>query len=257
LTLGDIEKNKKEPSLLGLVNKIMMISLCVPTRQRPDNITRLCYSVFNKAKHPSQVEVIFYIDHDDNRDFVEETITLLQEEFINVKYIKGDRINLSKMWNMCAENADGDIFMHGGDDITINTQDWDEIVRNAFQEEEDNIWLVYGDDLLQGEKLATHGFYHRDWYETLGYLTAPYFSSDYCDTWNDEVARYIGRIKYVPHLITEHHHFTNNKANLDINTIERLQRHKADNVNVKFEELRDERIKDAEKLKNFLKKGKE
>lgn len=231
----------------------MMISLCVPTRQRPENITRLCNSAFLNAQSASQVEVIFYMDNDDNDHFVEETINLLQDEFGNVKYIKGDRINLSKMWNMCAEKAIGDILMHCGDDITMNTQGWDKIVRDAFQEEEDNIWLVYGDDLLQGERLATHGFYHRDWYETLGYLTAPHFSSDYCDTWNDEVAREIGRIKYIPSLITEHHHFTNRKAIMDLNTIERLQRHKTDNVGVKFQHLRDERKKDAEKLRKVMK----
>lgn len=230
----------------------MIISLCVPTRQRPENITRLCTSAFLNAKSPLQVEVVFYMDNDDNDHFVEETINLLQEEFSNVKYIKGDRINLSKMWNVCAENATGDILMHCGDDITMNTQDWDEIVRNAFQEEKDNIWLVYGDDLLQSEGLATHGFYHRDWYETLGYLTAPYFSSDYCDTWNDEVAREIGRIKYIPHLITEHHHYINFKAVKDLNTIERLERHIEDNVESLFKELRSKRLKDAEKLRRVM-----
>ena len=229
-----------------------MISLCVPTRQRPDNILRLCNSAFLNAKSPLQVEVVFYMDNDDNDHFVEETINLLQEEFSNVKYIKGDRINLSKMWNVCAENASGDILMHCGDDITMNNQGWDEIVRNAFQEEEDNIWLVYGNDLLQRERLATHGFYHRDWYETLGYLTAPYFSSDYCDTWNDEVAREIGRIKYIPSLITEHHHFSNKKAVKDLNTIERIERHMKDNVDTKFQDLKNERKKDAEKLRKVI-----
>ena len=46
------------------------------------------------------------------------------------------------------------------------------------------------------KNFLTHGFLHRNWVETVGYFVPPYFSSDFNDTWLNEVADMIGRKIY-------------------------------------------------------------
>ena len=42
-----------------------MISILTPTRGRPENVRRLVNSVLTTAKFPDEVELLFYVDFDD------------------------------------------------------------------------------------------------------------------------------------------------------------------------------------------------
>ena len=87
--------------------------------------------------------------------------------------------------------------MYAGDDIEFRTNGWDQIVRDKFEEFEDKIALVYGDDdATHGEKIAIHGFLHRNWINAVGTWVAPGRGSLY-DYWHTEVARKVGRLVFV------------------------------------------------------------
>jgi hypothetical protein len=226
-----------------------LISILVPTRGRPDNMVRLVRSAFDTSSS-SNIEVIFYIDEDDSASVSEAAS--LKYKYGRVSWIQGPRIVLSQMWNKCAWAALGDILMHCGDDIVFRSNDWNVAVRAEFDKVPDKILLVYGDDGLQGEALATHGFLHKNWVSVLGYFVPPYFSSDYNDTWNTEVAEIIERKVYLPDVITEHMHPAANKGTWDKTHQERLARHAADNVEALYASLAEERQRDARKLKDFI-----
>ena len=219
-----------------------MISVLCPTRARPDNMRRLVDSIHRTADRSDLVEVVWYIDEDDH-----ESADVAKE--LDTRYIVGPRIVLSQMWNTCMEYARGDIVMHCGDDIVFRSPSWDTIVVAQFDASDDKILLVYGDDLYQRQAMATHGFYHRRWVEALGRLVPPYFSSDYNDAWNTEVARTIGRLHYVPTIITEHMHPVAHKAEWDITHRERLDREARDNPSAIYNSKGGERIEDANKLR--------
>lgn len=226
-----------------------MISLLVPTRERYDGLTRMGGSALVNSVVPDGVEIVVYIDDDD--DTYDE---LLESSGLKdvVTPVRGPRITLSKMWNRCAEHARGEIFGHMGDDIVFRTYAWDELVTNVFAEYDDRIVFVHGRDGIQDGGLGTHGFLHRTWVEAVGYFVPPYFSSDYNDTWLTEVADMIGRRRYVPELFTEHMHHTVGKAEIDQNTLDRLKRHAADDVDGTYKRLITERRSDAEKLREVM-----
>ena len=169
-----------------------MISLCCPTRGRPDNVRRLVSSAMATATCPDEIECVFYFDDDDgaSRPLLADR-GLIDEERVIV--IVGPRTVLSECWNRCAERARGEILQHCGDDIVFRTREWDTLVAQAFEAVPDRILLVYGRDGIQDQNLSTHGFVHRRWVDTLGYLCPPYFSSDWNDTWLFDVAGAIGR----------------------------------------------------------------
>lgn len=222
-----------------------MISVLVPTRNRPDSVKRLLNSALNTASFTP--EFIFYVDEDDT-----SSIDVINDHDAVTQIIVGPRVVLSEMWNRCAELAQFDVMMHCGDDIVFRSDHWDELVLNEFDKVPDKILLVYGNDGFQGEKLGTHSFIHRNWVETVGYFVPPYFSSDYNDTWLNEVAVALGRRVYVPEIFTEHMHPAAGKGVLDVTHQERLARHTRDNVENIYASKQDERFADVKKLQAFI-----
>ena len=221
-----------------------MISILLPTRNRPDKLQRMVNSV--REVSTVQPEIIVYIDDDDK-------VSLPMAEKLDLTTIIGPRITMTDYWNKCYEKATSDIVMQAGDDIVFKTLGWDVMVEQAFSECEDKILLVHGDDLDPNfrSRFGTHSCLHRRWIETLGYFIPPYFSSDNGDRWLMEIADFLGRRKYLPY-VTEHLHFRTGKAEMDSTYTERLQRHRKDNPNQLYTDMFPERFADIEKLQRVM-----
>lgn len=228
---------------------VSRISVLVPTRNRPDNVRRLLDSAYRTSALPP--EFAFYVDTDDPTTH----LTMAVGAEYGARFILGSRIVLSEMWNELAKIATHDIFMHCGDDIIFRSHHWDQRVVNEFDQHPDKLILVHGDDGYQRERLATHGFYHREWVNVLGRLVPPYFSSDYNDLWNTEVADMVGRRVYLPDVLTEHMHPSAGKGELDQTHLERLERHQRDDVAALYAALAHERVADAAKLRRAITEG--
>lgn len=200
------------------------------------------------ANHPGMVEVIYYTDEDDPSY---EGLNLY-----NTVHCSGERIVLSQMWNRCFREATGEIFGHMGDDILFRTEGWDDIVRTEFANKPDRIAFLYGDDRneeSQRHEFGTHGFIHKNWTDVIGRFVPPYFSSDYNDTWFNDVAVAIGRRYQIP-ITTEHMHFSLGKSPMDQNTKDRLERHEKDHPEGIYNsrEKRIEREDEIEKLRQYI-----
>lgn len=221
-----------------------MISLLVPTRGRPDNVERLVSSVLTTADDPSNIEFVFYVDNDDD-----SYGDLLKPHQV----IRGDRIVLSQMWNLCQMVARGPFFYHAGDDLIFRTPGWDTELLAAFDQYEDKIIFAHGRDgsAHDNSGFGTHGVIHKNWIDAVGYFVPPYFSSDYNDTWLNEVSDMIGRHVRLSYL-TEHMHPAFGKAVWDQNHKDRLARHQADDVDSLYMRLRPERQADAAKLREVM-----
>lgn len=202
-----------------------MISLLLPTRQRPHNLVRLVESI-NATKTTEIVELVTYIDTDD-RTYDDLTLDITWKRVYGPRHIDG-KVNLSVMWNECYKHSDGDILMHCGDDIVFRTEGWDFKVASLFDRTPDKILFAFGNDGIQdANDFGTHGFIHNAWVEAVGYFCPPYFVSDYNDTFFNDVAKAVGRHVKIP-IYTEHMHYCAGKADIDQNTAERLRRHADD-----------------------------
>ena len=227
---------------------ISRISLLLPTRERPQALRELYESAMNLADHPEQVELIVYIDDDDNS----------YEDYNppRLKKIGGERKTISKCWNDCWKAAKGEIFNHCGDDLRYRTKGWDTIVRQEFEKYPDRIVFLYGDDgltELNGYEFGTHGFIHKNWTDVIGRFVPDYYESDYNDTHLNDIAKELGRHVHIP-IMTEHMHFSTGKSEIDQNTKDRLERHERQHPEDVYNsrEMRIERKDEVERLRVFI-----
>lgn len=224
-----------------------MISILLPSRNRPENVKRLWESVVSTADNLEDIEMIVALDKDDPQ------LEAYNLAIGNGKTLIVDRTVLSVYWNKCQEVAKGPIFMHCGDDIIFRTKGWDTTVKAAFDEYDDKIVFIHGDDGGgNGQNFGTHGFIHQNWVDAVGYFVPPYFSSDYNDTWLNDVSNMLSRRKYVD-ILTEHMHPAFGKGPMDITHEERLTRHRTDGVDAMYANKAEERIQDSNKLREVMK----
>lgn len=219
---------------------LVSITICFPTRGRPDNVKRLVESVLTTTANPTQIVV--YMDEDDDSLPIVGTLDA-------VSVIVGPRKTLSSCYNDCAEVAKGDILMFAGDDVVFRTKDWDVKVEEAFAVYEDRILFVHGDDGYWGDNLGTHGFLHRNWINAVGYFTPPYFACDFTDLWITDVANVLHRRTFLRDVLFEHMHPAFNKAEWDKTHNERLARSDGGKM---YQQTARERLGDVEKLRRVM-----
>ena len=225
------------------------ISLLIPSRGRPGHIEKLVESV--RAASTLDIEVVVRIDADEPQRVEYERICSCHLSPVTCHLFSGPRLVMSDLWNDAAKHATADVMMLCGDDLLWRTSGWDVMVKNAFDAHPDKIVLVYGGDGHHASGFATHPLIHRRWYETLGYFTAPYFSSDYADAWLWEISGMIGRRQYLP-FVTEHMHYSFGKAKIDQTMQENIDRRARDNPAALFASKAAERRRDAEKLLSVI-----
>ena len=156
-----------------------MISLCVPTRNRPDIFKTMCLSVLETASDPSNIEFAVYRDDDDESVY----------EFVgNYSETKGKRIYPNAAMNECMKIGTGPIYLFMPDDIIFHTKGWDQQVLEAFEKSNDKIIFVYFKDHHAGPKYGAIGCLHKNWVDTVGYI----FHPELCrrgDVWVNEIAK--------------------------------------------------------------------
>ena len=182
-----------------------MISFSCPSRGRPDLAKRLVDTATETQK--GQTEFLFYLNDDDEK--LEEYKDLLDEKH----YTIGPNQSTCYSWNLMANKASHDIVMLMGDDVQIQTQDWDQLIVDQFNKYEDKILMVVPSDVRRkgtqnlGKEVklwedkplpAAHFAVHKNWINTLGYLAPPYFWHFFVDSYTQKVARKLNRCLYLP-----------------------------------------------------------
>jgi hypothetical protein len=230
----------------------MKYSILLPTRKRPDSIVRFLTFLSEATENPDNVEVVIRYDHD---DFVTiNNLSLFSTLWKNIRFIQGVKPEYSgSLWNECFYASTGEIVFVAGDDIVFRTRGWDTIIANEYAKYPDGILIIHGQDTIYGDALGTHPFVHRNWVNTLGRLAQDGYIY-WWDVWIDHCSRAINRRVFLPSVITEHLHFTNNKSEMD-----ETYSHNRRLVGIEEPKFFSEgegkrRAEDCEKLKAFIQK---
>ena len=196
------------------------ISLLCPTRGRPDRVHTMLESIIITTDNPEYVEVLYYIDNDDNtkEGYLETIDNLVKKHNVHFKKVEpyiGEPISISKSWNILAERCSGDVLVMANDDEVWITKGWDSRLNEEVEKFPDDIYCIYFDDGFCHGKGCSFPMVSRTWYETLGYFTPGIFKFLCNDTWIEHIAKSIYRLHYVHDVLIEHRHVLYNKSQMD------------------------------------------
>lgn len=190
----------------------------VPSRGRPENVARLMEAW--KATVSGDTKLFVVTDPDDPRadGYDELQIGASDDRFGRIILDPGgERLRLGGILNYIgyAYAHETDVPMLGfcGDDHLPRTEGWDTAVLAALHDLGSGI--VYGNDLLQGERLPTAAFMTSDIIRTLGWMVPPGLIHLYIDDAWRELGNAMGRLKYLPDVVIEHMHPAAQKASWD------------------------------------------
>jgi hypothetical protein len=197
------------------------------------------------AHASAEYEVVLYVDDDD---------ASMADFHADAKIVRGPQRTLSDCWNACWWEASGDIFGMMGDDVVIESTDWDGMVRRAFEAVPDRIAFVYGTDGFRNGEHGSHGFVHRNWTDVVGRFVPPYFAADMCDTWLNDVAKAIDRRVYLPELLTTHLHPAKPSLGVEIDDTYRLgnERRSVQNQYDLYDTFAAERAREVDQLRGAM-----
>ena len=180
------------------------LTIMVPSRGRPHNIEKLKEDWDKNSTANSSLVVL--VDDDDPK--LDEYLKIHEETVVGPRLRIGGTLN--KFAPEIAKTAKNIGFL--GDDHRTRTYGWDSIFIEELNKMK--VGVVYGNDLLQGENLATAVAMTSNIVTTLGYFCVPGSIHLFLDNFWMEIGKGT-KIKYLPDVIIEHIHPSAGKSEFD------------------------------------------
>ena len=233
-----------------------MISFCCPSRGRPSLAKRLIDTA--TATQNGDTEFLFYLNDDDPK--LEEYQDLIDQKH----YTIGPNQSTCLSWNLMCQKASHDIVMLMGDDVQVQTKDWDKLIRDEFNKYKNKILMVVPSDgrpknEVLGNKIklwadkplpAAHFAVHKNWTNTLGFLAPVYFWHWHVDSYTQKVARKLNRCLFLPSVKFKAKKILDDDAGKQI----RLNLNIRERDNFVWKKVRDRTLEsDVSALRNFIK----
>lgn len=175
------------------------MALIVPSRGRPQNIVRLYEAL---AKTESDVELVVGVDADDPK--IDEYYEIVNNRNFTL-VVSPERRRFGPTLNaLSLRFADEYEYLAWcGDDHLPITKGWDQRYREELDK---GAGIVYGDDLIMGESIATQLAFTPDIPKALGYAVPNTFIHLFIDNYFMKLGEKIGGAVYVPDVIFQHLH---------------------------------------------------
>ena len=208
------------------------ISIVIPSRGRPEKLLEMMNSVINCASSPELIEFVLYLDDDEASDY--------EMFYKRAVIIKGERTHMGKMFRACILKSSGKTIVICNDDVIVSTNKWDDIIYENLKSYDDNIFLMYPNDLNKGSALCTFPIFSKELFLKFpGTLPEDLTLIDLHlrDLFFQLKGLGINRIKYLDNVVFEHLHYTLGKSSLD-QTYSSRHRFENDDLFILYADLR-------------------
>lgn len=192
----------------------MKILVKFPTRSRPVRFFRSLATIYDLAHDPDNIFVLVTADVDDitmNNDALKKQIKQYSGRNLAVIYgnskskIEAVNRDIDLLSKEFPAAANWDIIMVMSDDMRFTVLGWDEIVRIEMQRN-----FPQGDGYLHFKEKDTKEILNvmeimdRRYYERFGFIYHPSYMSLWADNEKTELAKMLGRYKYIDFEIFNH-----------------------------------------------------
>ena len=192
----------------------IIISFLIPTKKRPFILCRLIESIRRTAFNINNIELIIYIDENDN------SYDQLDIQGIKIDFIRGNLLSMGEMNTACFNKSTGDIIILANDDIVIRTNNWDQKITKVHHMYKDMIYLIKINDLHKSNRFATFPILSR---YACSLMQKPFpknYMRYFIDVHIYDIFLRINKLGFsriikIDQIIFEHMHFRSRKANYD------------------------------------------
>lgn len=226
-----------------IMNKTLLM---VPSRNRPQNIERMCKGLIDTD---SNVDLYVGIDSDD--DHVAAYKALSEQYAFRLRV--GPRKRFGPMLNELGMPLVDEYKYLGwqGDDHLPITKNWDEIYRQEL--DKIGTGVVYGNDLVQGKNIATQLAFTSNIAKALGYIVPDGFIHLFIDNYFMVMAESIGKLVYLPEVVVQHLHYSAGSSQEDTTYKEANSPANWSNDRQRLEDyVKNELPRDKEKLERLI-----
>lgn len=165
-----------------------------PSRGRKERFFKSLDSCIDTISDKQNYHISCTLDEDDfvmNNSEVIDKIACYE----NVSIAWGKSESKVNAVNRNMPDYDYDIVVVHSDDILFTYFGWDEVVRQAFGDNLDQ--LIHIPDNDAKDILAIMYIAGKPFYERMGYIYSPKFKSLFCDNHIQDIAKLLGKYKYV------------------------------------------------------------
>lgn len=184
--------------------------IIVPSRGRPDAAVQLAQAFTDTA---AAARLVFAVDEDDPTRFAyAEALSHYPATTVHYAPAPSTMVKaLNAIAGTYANEAQALGFM--GDDHRPRTRHWDAMYLAALDAL--GTGIVYGDDLLQGERIPTQVAMTADIVRVLGHMAPATLTHLYVDNYWKALGEGAECIRYLPDVVVEHMHPIAGKAEWD------------------------------------------
>lgn len=206
------------PPAAGFVGRIVpprsessaVMALLLPSRGRPMAAASVARQAREMAGTPAALRIRVGVEPDEAASY--RAAFGDDASWIHVLSSGGNYVRAIRELHAA---VDADIYGFAADDFVFETEGWDDRVRDAVADLPRRVGLVYGDDGLQHERLATAPFVTAEWIATIGDALPGDYAHMFCDADLTDVARQAGLLHFLGDLKITHRHYVNGQAPRD------------------------------------------
>ena len=180
----------------------------LPSRGRPQNVERC----INALKENSLISDFCVAIDDDQSDLYPRLDGVIYE--VNPRLRVNGTVNL--VATKYAEKYKTVYFI--GDDHLVKSKNWDQLLAEPINAK--GYGISFGNDLLQGQNLATAAMMSTNIIEVLGFMSPPQLIHLFIDNFWTALGVNIGSLYYFDDVIIEHLHPYAGKAEMDAGYID-------------------------------------
>lgn len=184
-----------------------------PSRGRPEQFIHTLNLYYDHLSFELPFMFLITLDEDDETMNNEGTRRTL-DMYKNLGYYYGRSENKIDAVNrdMDIPIGDWDILVLVSDDMIPQKEGLDKIIVNDMNKYflDGDGFLHYNDGYTQ-DKLCTLSVMSKKYYDRFGYIYYPSYKSFFCDNEQTEIAKRMGRYKYIDNVIIKHEHPANNQ----------------------------------------------
>jgi len=197
----------------------MIIAILTPSRGRPEKLERFIKSVDKTSSTENTIYHFVGVDRNDPEletylSSYKKTREELLHNFIILNSSEQKPVGI--IWNDLQRLAEGmyhpDYYIMGNDDLVYQTNNWDIILEKTIRQLKDPYHVLWFNDGINGDKLAAFPIVSKEWVKAVGSFCPTIFEFLCNDLWIFDVAKSLDHLKFIPEVVTEHLHFSQNKS---------------------------------------------